>query len=30
VVMLCNGNEKDGNVNSECEEHEGTDCEDEA
>jgi hypothetical protein len=26
--MLWNGNEEDGNVRSECEEHEGTDCED--
>jgi hypothetical protein len=26
--MLWNGSEKDGNVTSECEEDEGTDCED--
>ena len=26
--MLCNGSEEDGNVRSECEEDEGTDCED--
>jgi len=26
--MLCNGSEEDGNVRSECEEGEGTDCED--
>jgi hypothetical protein len=26
--MLWNGGEKDGNVRSECEEDEGTDCED--
>jgi hypothetical protein len=27
-VTLCNGNEEDGYVRSECEEDEGTDCED--
>jgi hypothetical protein len=27
-AMLWNGGEKDGNVRSECEEDEGTDCED--
>ena len=26
--MLCNGSEEDGNVRSECEGDEGTDCED--
>jgi len=26
--MLWNGSEEDGNVDSECEEDEGTDCED--
>jgi hypothetical protein len=26
--MLLNGSEEDGNVRSECEEDEGTDCED--
>jgi hypothetical protein len=26
--MLCNGSEEGGNVRSECEEGEGTDCED--
>ena len=26
--MLWNGNEEDGNVRSECEEYEGTSCED--
>jgi len=26
--MLCNGSEEDGTVESECEEDEGTDCED--
>jgi hypothetical protein len=25
--MLWNGSEEDGNVRSECEDHEGTDCE---
>jgi hypothetical protein len=25
--MLCNGSEEDGNVRSDCEEDEGTDCE---
>jgi hypothetical protein len=28
VDMLCNDSEEDGNVRSECEEEEGTDCED--
>ena len=26
--MLCNGKEEDGNVRSDCEKDEGTDCED--
>ena len=26
--MLCNGSEEAGNVRGECQEHEGTDCED--
>jgi hypothetical protein len=26
--MLCNSNEEDGNVSSECEEDKGIDCED--
>jgi len=26
--MLSNGSEEDGNIRSECEEDEGTDCED--